>query len=162
MKWPTTGFGFDAHDFSKRGTLCLGGVRFLGIPSLKGHSDADVVLHAIIDALLGAACLGDIGEHFPDTDVGFKGISSESLLKTTLQKIKRQRFIPYFIDITIVAQRPKLKNRKQQIRQKLAKALGLSIKSVNVKAKTPEGTRLLSSSGGIATWAVATLIPQPR
>jgi len=156
---PRVGFGFDAHDFSKKGNLILGGIRILGIPRLKGHSDGDALTHALIDAILGAAGLGDIGEHFPDTAPKYKGISSQKMLAQIMKIVAKEKLSVYQGDLTVVAERPHLKKFKEKIRRKLAKTLRISVKYLNIKAKTPEGTRILSSSGGIAAWAVVTLNP---
>lgn len=154
-----TGFGFDAHDFSAGGTLVLGGVSFPGHPRLRGHSDGDALLHAVIDALLGAAGLGDIGELFPDTKKSIKGISSRVMLKSVVKKIRAKGLAIVHVDTVVVAQAPKLMPAKKKLRARIAADLGISSANVNVKAKTPEGTRLLSDEGGIAAWAVATLEP---
>lgn len=151
------GFGFDAHDFSSGGTLVLGGVTLPGAPRLRGHSDGDALLHAIIDALLGAAGLGDIGEMFPDTKKSIKGISSRVMLKKALAKIKAAKFSIVHVDTVVIADEPKITPVKKKIRARIAADLGISPRSVNIKAKTSEGTRFLSESGGIAAWAVATL-----
>ncbi len=152
-----TGIGFDAHDFSSGGTLILGGVNFRGYPRLRGHSDGDALLHAIIDALLGAAGLGDIGEMFPDTKKSIKGISSRVMLKKALAKVKAAKLSIVHVDTIVVADTPKITPVKKKIRARIAADLGISPRSVNIKAKTSEGTRLLSDNGGIAAWAVATL-----
>ncbi len=156
---PRTGFGFDAHDFSRSGPLVLGGVSFSGVPRLRGHSDGDALLHALIDALLGAACLGDIGDLFPDTDKKFKGIDSRKLLAEALRRVRRAHFKPIHVDVTVVADKPRLSSHKTALRGTLAALLSLPLSSVSVKAKTSEGTRLLRARGGIAVWAVATLVP---
>lgn len=158
LKIPQTGFGFDSHAFSKSGSLMLGGLKFPDIPALAGHSDGDAVLHALIDALLGACALGDIGELFPDSDKKLKGIASLLLLKTALKKIKEKGFVPQHVDITIVADKPRLSPVKQKMKALLSKALGLSANHVNVKAKTPEGLTWFVPQGGIAVWAVATVL----
>jgi 2-C-methyl-D-erythritol 2,4-cyclodiphosphate synthase len=152
-----TGFGFDAHDYSLGGTLALGGVNFPGHPQLRGHSDGDALLHAVIDALLGASGLGDIGELFPDTKKSIKGISSRVMLKNVVKKIRSKGFAIKHIDTVVVAAKPKLTPMKKKMRMRIASDVGVSVEAVNIKAKTPEGTRLLSEAGGIAAWAVATL-----
>jgi 2-C-methyl-D-erythritol 2,4-cyclodiphosphate synthase len=152
-----TGFGFDSHAFSTTGTLVLGGMKFSGTPALKGHSDGDAILHAIIDALLGAAGLGDIGDFFPDTDACTKGISSLILLKRVLSVLSKKKFRVLHVDITVVAEKPRFSAIKKTMQQTLARALSLPLSSVNIKAKTPEGLTIFSSKGGVAVWAVATV-----
>lgn len=152
-----TGIGFDAHDFDSKGTLVLGGVEFAGVPALKGHSDGDALLHALIDALLGASALGDIGELFPDTDSKIKGISSQIMLKETLKKIQKAGYWPTFVDVIIVADKPKITPAKEKIRKSIADLLGFKVHYINIKAKTSEGTRLLSVEGGIAVWVAVTM-----
>ncbi len=158
VKLPRMGIGFDAHDFSEGGHLKLGGVTFDDLPALKGHSDGDSLIHALIDALLGAAGLGDIGELFPDTSAAMKGISSVLMLEKTINLLKENDFLPYNIDVTVVADKPRLKDFKKMMEKFLADKVGLHPQSVNIKAKTSEGTRLLTEKGGIAAWAVATVI----
>jgi len=154
-----TGFGFDSHAFSKSGTLVLGGVTFPGVPVLKGHSDGDALLHALIDSLLGAASLGDIGEHFPDSDQTSKGISSRILLGRILKKVRRTGYVPAHVDITVLADRPRLSLHKEKMARVLSKLLGIPRWSVNVKAKTPEGLNFFQKAGGVAVWSVSTLKP---
>ncbi len=153
-----TGFGFDSHAFDVRGTLMLGGVRFPGTPSLKGHSDGDALLHAVVDALLGAACLGDIGEFFPDSSKKFKGASSALFVKETMAALRKNKWAPAHVDVTIVANKPRFALHKSKIKNALAKMLGLSPTTINVKAKTQEGLTWFVESGGIAVWAVATIV----
>ena len=153
----TTGIGFDSHAFSKKGTLVLGGLRFPGTPALAGHSDGDAMLHAIIDALLGAASMGDIGTLFPDTAVEYKGISSRILVRETLKKVKSKGYEPIHIDVTIVAERPKLAPVREELKQFLARIVKLPLSSLNVKGKRPEGLTWFGPKGGVAVWAVATV-----
>ena len=160
IKIPQCGFGFDSHAFSSQGTLVFGGLRFPGVPALAGHSDGDALLHALIDALLGAAGLGDIGELFPDSNKKIKGISSLIMLKQVMKKIKQAGFAPYHIDITVVAQKPRLSSVKKKLSQLISKVLSVSITHVNIKGKTPEGLTWFVPQGGIAVWAVATVISQ--
>jgi 2-C-methyl-D-erythritol 2,4-cyclodiphosphate synthase len=152
-----TGFGFDSHSFSGKGILMLGGLSFAGYPILKGHSDGDAVLHSLIDSLLGAASLGDIGDHFPDTDKSTKGISSVILLRRVLLKIEKSGYRPAHVDVTVVADRPRLTPHKETMARELAGLLRIQRSSVNVKAKTPEGLNLFKRPGGVAVWSVATL-----
>ncbi len=151
------GFGFDVHRLVQGRKLILGGVEIPYEYGLLGHSDADVATHALIDALLGAAGLGDIGEHFPDTDERYRNASSLELLKETMQLLKKEGLVPLNADLTIVCERPKLKPYKDQMRQRLAQALGLSPLQVNIKAKTTEGLGFTGRQEGIATYAVVLL-----
>jgi 2-C-methyl-D-erythritol 2,4-cyclodiphosphate synthase len=152
-----TGFGFDSHLFSDRGTLVLGGLKFPGTPALRGHSDGDALLHAVIDALLGAAVLGDIGDMFPDNAKKLKGISSLKLLQQALQKIHGAGWAPEHVDVTVVANQPRLTPVKLKLKATLGKVLGLKMDCVSIKAKTQEGLTWFQSPGGIAVWAAATL-----
>ncbi len=148
------GFGFDVHRFARGRPLILCGVEIPYKLGLLGHSDADVATHALIDALLGAAGLGDIGEHFPDTDERFKGVSSLFLLEETLNLLGERGFFLVNADLTIVCERPKLKPYKESMRQKLAKTLGCPPERVNIKAKTTEGLGFTGRGEGIAAYAV--------
>jgi 2-C-methyl-D-erythritol 2,4-cyclodiphosphate synthase len=153
-----TGFGFDSHLFGETGTLILGGVKFPKTPALRGHSDGDAVLHAVIDALLGAAALGDIGDLFPDTAKKFKGADSRRLLETALKKVRHAGWMPAHVDITVLADSPRLGSSKQKMKSGIARSLGLKPAAVSIKAKTQEGLKLFIHPGGIAVWAIATLI----
>ena len=152
-----TGFGFDSHLFSDRGTLVLGGHMFPGTPALKGHSDGDALLHAVIDSILGAAVLGDIGDMFPDSSKKLKGISSVKLLQQALKKVLASGWAPAHIDVTVLADKPRLTPVKSKLRAGLAKNLKLPIHAVSLKAKTQEGLAWFHQPGGIAVWSVATL-----
>ncbi len=132
------GEGWDTHALVEGRPLMLGGVQIPFEKGLLGHSDADVLLHAITDALLGAAGLGDIGQHFPDTDATYKGADSVKLLKTAYDHVKQLGWHLGNVDCTIVAQAPKLAPHRSDIRSSIAKALGLAESQVNVKAKTAE------------------------
>lgn len=151
------GIGVDFHRLVPRRKLILGGVQIPYELGLLGHSDADVVLHAICDALLGAAALGDIGKHFPDTDSRYRDISSTVLLTEVRKKIAAAGFAIENIDATVIAQQPRLAPYIAQMCEKSAEALGLSISQINIKATTPEGMGALGRSEGIAVWAVALL-----
>lgn len=135
------GIGYDIHRLVKGRKLILGGVRIPYNKGLLGHSDADVLLHAICDALLGAAGCGDIGEHFPDTDKRFKGISSIELLKNTLSIVKKNGYLIGNIDTIVVADKPKISRYKNKMRKIIAKTVNIAIKKVNIKATTTEKTR---------------------
>lgn len=157
-----SGVGFDSHLFSSEGTLLLGGVPFPGVPALKGHSDGDALLHAIIDALLGACGQGDIGALFPDTAAENRGISSLTMLAAALEKVKLAGFVPNNVDAVVVADRPKLAPAREKMRTVIAQALGLSVDAVSVKGKTQEGLSWFNAPGGIAVWATATLAPRTK
>jgi 2-C-methyl-D-erythritol 2,4-cyclodiphosphate synthase len=154
-----TGFGFDSHLFSEQGTLALGGLKFPGTPALAGHSDGDALLHAVIDALLGAAALGDIGDMFPDTSKKTKGIASEKMLKAVMARLQKAAFAPVHVDVTVLANIPRLTPVKSKMRNKLAALLGIKPSAVSIKGKTQEGLSIFKSPGGIAVWAVATVVP---
>ncbi len=132
------GLGHDTHRLVEGRPLILGGVTIEHPRGLYGHSDADVVLHAVADALLGAAALGDIGEHYPDTDPQWKGLDSKRLLSEVVAQVARAGWLPINCDITIHAQAPKLLPYKQEIRANVARLLGLGVSDVNIKAKTGE------------------------
>ncbi|MDD4600910.1 Bifunctional enzyme IspD/IspF [bioreactor metagenome] len=152
------GIGYDVHRLVERRKLILGGVEVPYSLGLEGHSDADVLLHAIKDALLGAAALGDIGRHFPDTDDRYKGVSSLLLLVKVQEIVANQGYRVNNIDATIVAQRPKLADYIPQMAKNIAKALDVSEKQVNVKATTTEGLGFAGQGEGIAAYAVATIM----
>lgn len=152
-----TGFGFDSHAFGSAGTLVLGGIKFAGTPRLHGHSDGDALLHAVIDALLGAACLGDIGDMYSDKSKKLKGIASTKLLAGVLARVRKAGWNPSHVDVTVLADRPRLGTSKKKIKTALARALKISPSAVNIKAKTQEGLQLFDERGGIAVWAVASL-----
>lgn len=151
------GMGYDVHRLVEERKLILGGVEIPYEKGLLGHSDADVLLHAIMDALLGAAALGDIGKHFPDTDPEYKGISSIKLLEHVGRLIEEQLYVIGNIDATIIAQRPKMAPYIEQMRENVARALHLEIGQVNIKATTEEGLGFTGSGEGISSQAVACL-----
>ena len=151
------GTGYDVHRLVEERALILGGVLIPYEKGLLGHSDADVLLHAIMDALLGAAALGDIGKHFPDSDETYRGISSIALLKEVKQLLDSELFIVENIDATIIAQRPKLAPYIEEMRENIAEALQIDISQVNVKATTEEGLGFTGSGAGIAAQAVCLL-----
>lgn len=153
-----TGIGYDVHRLVPERKLILGGVEIPHTLGLEGHSDADVLLHAIKDALLGAAALGDIGRHFPDTDGRYKGISSLKLLGEVREILSRNGYIANNIDATIVAQKPKLAAYITQMNANIAEALGVAIGQVNVKATTTEGLGFAGQGEGMAAYATATII----
>lgn len=148
------GHGYDVHRFCFDRKLILGGVEVPFDKGLLGHSDADVLLHAVCDSLLGAAALGDIGKHFPDTDDAFKGISSLVLLKKTGEILHENGYETVNIDATVIAQEPKLADFIYDMRKNIAKALGIDIDLVSVKATTEEGLGFTGEKKGIAAHAV--------
>ena len=148
------GMGYDVHRLVEDRDLIIGGVKIDYEKGLLGHSDADVLLHAISDALLGAAALGDIGKHFPDTDEKYKGISSLILLKHVGDLLEEEGFIINNIDATIIAQAPKMRPHIDVMRKNIADTLGLDISQVNVKATTEEGLGFTGSGEGISSQAV--------
>jgi 2-C-methyl-D-erythritol 2,4-cyclodiphosphate synthase len=152
-----TGIGYDSHRLSSGRKLILGGVEIPGEVGLDGHSDADVLTHAVIDALLGAAGLGDIGEHFPDTDERYRDASSIELLVTMLTRVIAQGLELVNVDATVVMERPKLGPHRDAIRARLAMALGLAPGRVNVKATTGEGIGFVGRGEGVAALAVVSL-----
>ena len=151
------GQGYDAHRFAEGGQLVLGGVAVEHEQSLAAHSDGDVALHALCDALLGAAAMGDIGKHFPDTDQSFKGIDSRILLRNVCAKLAAQGYAVNNVDVTIVAQRPRLSPYIDRMRATIATDLNIEIDAVNVKATTTEGLGFEGRGEGISTYAVALL-----
>ena len=148
------GMGYDVHRLVEDRDLILGGVRIPYEKGLLGHSDADVLLHAIMDALLGAAALGDIGKHFPDTDPAYKGASSLKLLEHVGDLIGQELYVISNIDATIIAQRPKMAPHIEEMRENVAKVLHLEVSQVNIKATTEEGLGFTGSGEGIAAHAV--------
>lgn len=153
------GLGYDVHKLVEGRKLILGGVEIPYEKGLLGHSDADVLLHAIMDALLGAAALGDIGRHFPDTDERYKGISSIKLLEEVGNMLEQNMFIINNIDATIIAQRPKMAPYRDEMVKNIAKALKIEESLVNVKATTEEGLGFTGSGEGISSQAVASISP---
>ena len=151
------GFGYDVHKLVDNRPLILGGVSIPYEKGLLGHSDADVLVHAIMDGLLGAAGLGDIGKHFPDTDPQYKGISSLESLAVVKKILVQEGFKPNNIDTTIVAQRPKLANYIPAMVENISKVLEMEKGTVNVKATTTEGLGFAGEGQGMASYAVCTL-----
>ncbi len=149
------GIGHDTHRLEKGRLLVLGGVRIEHSHGLVGHSDADVVLHALTDALLGAAGLGDIGDAYPDSDPAYKDRDSSFFVRETLSRLNQAGWHLVNVDITIFAQKPKLGPVKGQIRRRLADLLGAPIEAVNVKAKTGEGVGVIGREEAISCQAVA-------
>ena len=151
------GLGYDVHKLVEGRDLIIGGVQIPYEKGLLGHSDADVLLHAIMDALLGAAALGDIGKHFPDTDSKYTGISSIKLLEYVRELIDDELYVVGNIDATIIAQRPKMAPYIEQMKKNVADALAIEVSQVNIKATTEEGLGFTGSGEGISAQAIASL-----
>ena len=151
------GMGYDVHRLVPERDLIMGGVKIPYEKGLLGHSDADVLLHAIMDALLGAAALGDIGKHFPDTDPKYKGADSLALMREVGKMLNKNRYLIENIDATIIAQAPKMRPYIDQMRQNIADALEIEISQVNVKATTEEGLGFTGSGEGISSQAICLL-----
>ena len=151
------GHGYDVHKLAEGRDLSLGGVKSPHHLGLLGHSDADVLLHAVSDALLGAAGLGDIGKHFPDTDPRYKGADSLKLLQTVAEKVRDAGYRVSNIDVTMIAQRPKLKDYIPQMRENIAFAVGIGPDRVNVKATTEEKLGFTGREEGLSCHAVCLL-----
>ena len=152
-----TGIGYDCHRFSERRRLVLGGIEFDHPRGLEGHSDADVLTHAIIDALLGAAALEDIGHHFPDTDERYEDADSIGLLRETAAMLAERGLKVDHVDATIMLELPAISPMRAAMRRRLGEALGLSVAQVNVKATRGEGMGFVGREEGIAALAVATI-----
>lgn len=151
------GFGYDSHIFEKDRKLILAGIEIPYKLGLKGHSDADAVIHALIDSILGALCLGDIGSHFPDNDSKYKDISSIELLKETIKIMKEKQYMISNIDITIIIEKPKLRDYIDSMRENLSKVLKTNIENVSIKAKTNEKMDAIGKGEGIAVYCVSLL-----
>lgn len=151
------GMGYDVHRLVPERDLILGGVKIDYECGLLGHSDADVLLHAIMDALLGAAALGDIGTHFPDTDAAYKGVSSIRLLECVRELIQKEGYEVENIDATIIAQQPKMRPHIDAMRENIARALQTECSRINVKATTEEGLGFTGSGEGISSQAICLL-----
>lgn len=151
------GMGYDVHRLVSGRKLILGGVEIPYEKGLLGHSDADVLAHAVMDALLGAAALGDIGKHFPDTQERYRGISSMVLLRQVSKLLDDEGYVIENIDATIIAQRPKMRPYIEQMRENMASALGIETGQINVKATTEEGLGFTGTGEGISSQAVCTV-----
>ncbi len=151
------GMGYDVHKLAEGRKMIIGGVEIPYEKGLLGHSDADVLLHAVMDALLGAAALGDIGKHFPDTDPAYKGISSLKLLEHVGRMLEENCFFIENIDATIIAQAPKMRPHIDTMRSNIAKALQIETEQVNVKATTEEGLGFTGAGEGISSQAICLL-----
>jgi 2-C-methyl-D-erythritol 2,4-cyclodiphosphate synthase len=151
------GQGYDAHKFKEGDHIVLGGVTIPFTQGMAAHSDGDVALHALCDALLGAVALGDIGKHFPDTDNRYKGIDSRILLRETAKKVAEQGYSVGNVDLTIIAQAPRMAAHIPQMRELIASDLGVSMERINVKATTTEGMGFEGRGEGISAMAVTLL-----
>lgn len=151
------GHGYDSHRFDDARPLVLGGVTIPDAPGLKGHSDADALVHAVIDALLGAAALGDIGGHFPDTDPKWSGADSMRLLAAVVDEMHAAGFRVGNVDATVICERPKLRPHVAAIRERLASALGVAADRVSIKGKTNEGMDAVGAGEGVVVHCVALL-----
>lgn len=153
------GFGYDVHRFASDRPLILGGVEIPHERGLAGHSDADVLLHAIADALLGAAALGDLGTRFPDTEAEWAGADSQDLLRRVVERLGDEGFVPHNIDATAVLERPKLRPHVEAMRSTIASVTRLETGAVSVKATTTEGLGFVGREEGVAAQAVCTISP---
>lgn len=153
------GMGYDVHRLVAGRPLIIGGVTIPHETGLDGHSDADVLLHAITDALLGAAALGDIGLHFPDTDNRWKGADSRDLLRETVRVVAEAGFVVGNVDATVALQRPRLRPHIDAMRVCIAEVLGISLQAVSVKATTTERLGFVGTEAGAAAYAVCLLLP---
>lgn len=149
------GIGYDSHRFDRSRTLVLGGIEVPGAPGLSGHSDGDAVLHAVIDALLGAAAAGDIGSHFPPGHPEWKDADSALLLARTLEMLRDRGLEPANVDVTVICEEPKIGPVSRKMRERIASILGLPLARVSVKGKTNEGMGWIGAGEGIAVHAVA-------
>ena len=150
------GIGFDSHPRDSGRALWLGGLEFFDEPGLAGHSDGDVVCHALADALLGAAALGDVGQHFPDDDPGFTDIPGRELLGRAVEVLRGSGFTPLACDLVLIADRPRIADRRDEMRDSLAEALGVVADRISVKATRPEGLGL--AGDGVGCMALATIL----
>lgn len=149
------GLGVDLHPRDPARPMRLGGVEFAGEPGLAAHSDGDVVCHALCDAILGAAALGDLGQHFPDSDPSLEGIAGTELVRRTVSLLRAAGFVPRSCDLVVLADRPRVADRRDDMRREIAAALGLDVDRVSVKATRPEGLGL--SGEGAGCLALATV-----
>ena len=148
------GLGYDVHQFAAGRKLYLGGIEIPGSQGLKGHSDADVLLHAITDALLGSLALGDIGTHFPDTDEAYKDTDSKILLEKSYQFVRREGYELVNLDATIIAEKPKLQPHVDGIRKSIADVLGCNVNTISIKATTSEKMGFVGREEGVAVHAI--------
>jgi 2-C-methyl-D-erythritol 2,4-cyclodiphosphate synthase len=159
MKYPRTGIGYDVHRFAPGRPLLIGGVVIPHDLGLDGHSDADVLLHAIADAVLGAAALGDIGQHFPPSDEKWRGADSRDLLRKSVDLVRGAGWELVNLDATVIAEAPKIGPHSAAMRLEIRNVTGLPIDAISIKATTNEGMGFVGRSEGIAAMAIATIIP---
>ncbi len=152
------GFGYDSHRFNEGDYIVVGGVKIAFTKGLDAHSDGDVLLHALCDALLGAAALGDIGKHFPDNDPKFKNIDSNALVKQVVQELTDKNYVVGNIDSTVILEKPKLAEHIPVMQKNISDLLKISMDHVNIKATTNEGMGFVGRGEGIAAYVVATLL----
>jgi 2-C-methyl-D-erythritol 2,4-cyclodiphosphate synthase len=158
MKFPRTGIGYDVHRFAPNRPLVLGGVSIPHDQGLEGHSDADVLLHAIADAILGAAALGDIGQHFPPGDEKWRGVDSRKLLRQSVDLVRSAGWQLVNLDATVIAEAPRIGPHSAAMRLEIRNATDLPIDAISVKATTNEGMGFVGRSEGIAAMAIATIV----
>lgn len=156
---PRTGIGYDSHRFAAGGPIILGGIRIASDVRLVGHSDGDAVAHAVTDAVLGAAAAGDIGEMFADTDERNRGRDSIEMLRAAVDRVRRRGYVVVNVDVTVIAERPKIGPYRDAMRGALAAALGTAADAVSVKGKTNEHMGFVGREEGLACIAIATLLP---
>lgn len=158
MSTTRVGIGYDSHRFGPPGPLVLGGVTFPGAERLLGHSDGDAVAHAVTDALLGAAAMGDIGEMFPDTDPANRDRNSIDMLQAAVARLRAGHWQVQQVDVTVIAERPRIMNQRDAMRARIAAALGVGTADVWVKGKTNEGMGWIGRGEGLACIAVASIV----
>lgn len=158
MKFPRTGIGYDVHRFAPNRPLVLGGVSIPHDQGLEGHSDADVLLHAIADAILGAAALGDIGQHFPPGDEKWRGVDSRKLLRQSVDLVRSAGWQLVNLDATVIAEAPRIGPHSAAMRLEIRNATDLPIDAISIKATTNEGMGFVGRSEGIAAMAIATIV----
>ena len=160
FKMLKVGFGYDSHRFTQGDYVMIGAEKIPFNHGIEAHSDGDVLLHAICDALLGAAGLGDIGKHFPDNDQQYKNIDSSSLMKNVMTELKKLNYIVGNVDCTVILEKPKLAEHIRNMQKNISSLLDTSVRSVNIKATTNEGMGFIGRCEGIAAYAVVTLSQQ--
>jgi 2-C-methyl-D-erythritol 2,4-cyclodiphosphate synthase len=159
VRFPRTGIGYDVHRFAEGRPLVLGGVQIAHEKGLDGHSDADALLHAIADAILGAAAMGDIGQHFPPGDDRWKGADSRDLLRRSVEIVTEAGWTLVNVDATVIAEAPKINPHSAAMRLEIREATGLPIDAISIKATTNEGMGFVGREEGIAALAIATIVP---
>jgi 2-C-methyl-D-erythritol 2,4-cyclodiphosphate synthase len=158
---PRVGIGYDSHRYAEGGPMALGGIKIPGDEHLAGHSDGDAIAHAITDAILGAAALGDIGAMFSDQDPAHKGADSLAMLFAAVKRLHKAGFAPRNVDVTVIAERPKIAPHREAMREALARTLEIEPAFVSIKGKTNEGMGWIGRGEGLACIAVATVVDYP-